>query len=144
MKTRVLSGLIMLPLLIIIILRGWVLFAGCFALSLLAVYEFFRVECKLGLFENPYLDKAYAVANVWSEDALAYGALTQEKAVVMLKNNGVIKPADGEKKTVYVPQVFTPASQGRNGVTPARWAPVTDNAALDRITSAMRCLANAV
>ena len=42
MKTRVLSGLIMLPLLIIIILRGWVLFAGCFALSLLAVYEFFR------------------------------------------------------------------------------------------------------
>ena len=42
MKTRVLSGLIMLPLLIIIILRGWVLFVGCFALSLLAVYEFFR------------------------------------------------------------------------------------------------------
>ena len=32
----------MLPLLVIIILRGWVLFAGCFALSLLAVYEFFR------------------------------------------------------------------------------------------------------
>lgn len=96
-----------------------------------SVYEFFRVECKLGLFENPYLDKAYAVANVWSEDALAYGALTQEKAVVMLKNNGVIKPADGEKKTVYVPQVFTPASQGRNGVTPARWAPVTDIAALE-------------
>jgi beta-glucosidase-like glycosyl hydrolase len=27
-----------------------------------SVYEFFRVECKLGLFENPYLDKAYAVA----------------------------------------------------------------------------------
>ena len=42
MKTRILSGLIMLPLLIIIILRGWVLFAGCFVLSLLAVYEFFR------------------------------------------------------------------------------------------------------
>ena len=42
MKTRILSGLIMLPLLVIIILRGWVLFAGCFVLSLLAVYEFFR------------------------------------------------------------------------------------------------------
>ena len=42
MKTRILSGLIMLPLLVFIILRGWVLFAGCFALSLLAVYEFFR------------------------------------------------------------------------------------------------------
>ena len=32
----------MLPLLVIIILRGWVLFAGCFVLSLMAVYEFFR------------------------------------------------------------------------------------------------------
>lgn len=42
MKTRILSGLIMLPLLIIIILRGWVLFAGCFVLSLMAVYEFYR------------------------------------------------------------------------------------------------------
>ncbi|MBQ6496426.1 MAG: phosphatidate cytidylyltransferase [Firmicutes bacterium] len=42
MKTRIISGLIMLPLLIIVILRGWVLFAGCFVLSLLAVYEFFR------------------------------------------------------------------------------------------------------
>ena len=42
MKTRILSGLIMLPLLVFIILRGWVLYAGCFALTLLAVYEFFR------------------------------------------------------------------------------------------------------
>ena len=42
MKTRILSGLIMLPLLIFIILRGWVLYAGCFALTLLAVYEFYR------------------------------------------------------------------------------------------------------
>ena len=42
MKTRILSGLIMLPLLIILIFNGWVLFAGCFVLSLMAVYEFFR------------------------------------------------------------------------------------------------------
>lgn len=42
MKTRVLSGLIMLPLLVIIILNGWVLFAGCFVLGLMACYEFFR------------------------------------------------------------------------------------------------------
>ena len=42
MKTRVLSGLIMLPLLVIIILKGWVLFAGCFVMSLMAVREFFR------------------------------------------------------------------------------------------------------
>ena len=32
----------MLPLLVFIILRGWVLYAGCFALTLLAVYEFYR------------------------------------------------------------------------------------------------------
>ena len=88
------------------------------------VYQFFRVEAKLGLFENPYLNKEYALASVWSESANAFGASTQEKAVVMLKNNGVIKAAEGgEKKTVYVPQVFTPESQGWGGVTPAKWAP---------------------
>ena len=42
MKTRVLSGLIMLPLLIIVIFNGWVLYAGCLAISLMACYEFFR------------------------------------------------------------------------------------------------------
>ena len=42
MKTRILSGLIMVPLLVFIILRGWVLFAGCFVLSLMAVREFYR------------------------------------------------------------------------------------------------------
>lgn len=42
MKTRVLSGLVMLPLLIILIFNGWVLYAGCFIISLMAVYEFFR------------------------------------------------------------------------------------------------------
>ncbi|MDO4518262.1 MAG: phosphatidate cytidylyltransferase [Bacillota bacterium] len=42
MKTRVLSGLIMLPLLILIILNGYVLYAGCFLLSIMAIYEFFR------------------------------------------------------------------------------------------------------
>lgn len=42
MKTRILSGLIMLPLLIIVILNGWVLYAGCFVISIMAAYEFFR------------------------------------------------------------------------------------------------------
>ena len=49
MKTRVLSGLIMLPLLIIVIIRGWVLFAGCFVLSLMALYEFFRGFKEMGI-----------------------------------------------------------------------------------------------
>ncbi|MGN0702014.1 MAG: phosphatidate cytidylyltransferase [Lentihominibacter sp.] len=42
MKTRILSGLIMLPLLVIVILNGWVLYAGSFVISVMAVYEFFR------------------------------------------------------------------------------------------------------
>ena len=40
MKTRVLSGLIMLPLLIILVLGGYVLFAGCFVIGIMGVREF--------------------------------------------------------------------------------------------------------
>jgi phosphatidate cytidylyltransferase len=42
MKTRILSGLIMLPLLVILILGGYVLYAGCFVIGVMAVYEFFK------------------------------------------------------------------------------------------------------
>lgn len=42
MKTRILSGLIMLPLLVIVILNGWILYAGSFVISIMAAYEFFR------------------------------------------------------------------------------------------------------
>ncbi len=42
MKTRVLSGLIMLPLLIILVLGGYVLFAGCFVIGIMGVREFFN------------------------------------------------------------------------------------------------------
>ncbi len=42
MKTRVLSGLIMAPLLIILIIGGYVLYAGCFCIGVMAVYEFFK------------------------------------------------------------------------------------------------------
>ena len=49
MKTRILSGLIMVPLLVFIILRGWVLFAGCFVLSLMAVREFYRGFKEMGI-----------------------------------------------------------------------------------------------
>lgn len=93
-----------------------------------SVYEFFRIEAKLGLFENAYLDKAYALANVWSDSSNAYGLETQEKAVVMLKNDGTIKAADGTKKTVYVPQIFTAATSR----AAAKWAPATDIATLEK------------
>ena len=42
MKTRVLSGLIMAPLLVILIIGGYVLYAGCFLIGVMAVYEFFK------------------------------------------------------------------------------------------------------
>ena len=41
MKTRILSGLIMLPLLLIVYLGGKVLLAGCFLIGIAGVYEFF-------------------------------------------------------------------------------------------------------
>ena len=42
MKTRILSGLIMAPLLVILIIGGYVLYAGCFAIGVMAVYEFYK------------------------------------------------------------------------------------------------------
>ena len=37
MKTRILSGLIMAPLLVILIIGGYVLYAGCFVIGVMAV-----------------------------------------------------------------------------------------------------------
>ena len=42
MKTRVLSGLIMLPLLIILYLGGYVLFGACLIIGIMGVKEFFN------------------------------------------------------------------------------------------------------
>ena len=59
-----------------------------------------------GLFENPYLDEAAALADVNSADKQAEALKAQVKAVVMLKNeNGAIKPNDKRMK-VYVPALY--------------------------------------
>lgn len=42
MKTRILSGLIMLPLLIILLLGGYVLFAACLVIGIMGVREFYN------------------------------------------------------------------------------------------------------
>ena len=42
MKTRILSGLIMLPLLVILYLGGYVLFAACLIIGIMGVSEFFK------------------------------------------------------------------------------------------------------
>ena len=92
-------------------------------------YQFFVVLMNLELFENPYNDTAYTAEIAMSDVAKAYGLLTQQKSVVMLKNSGnFVKAAEegAEKQTVYVPSVFKAGSQGRNGYTPASVNPAMD------------------
>ncbi len=64
---------------------------------------------RLGLFENPYCSIARVKETNWTEDSIAFGIETQLKAMVMLKNNGLIKDntASEEKLTIYVPASFT-------------------------------------
>ena len=59
-----------------------------------------------GMFEDPYLDEAAALADVNSEDKQADALAAQIKAVVMVKNeNGAIRPHDKRMK-VYVPALY--------------------------------------
>lgn len=81
-----------------------------------------RNELRVGIFENAYVDSAQAV-KVLGESDKAFALSVAQKSVVMLKNNGnVIASGDSsEKKTVYIPMVYTPASSSMAGVTPASW-----------------------
>ena len=49
MKTRILSGLIMLPLLVILYLGGYVLLAACFVIGIMGVREFYSGFEKMGV-----------------------------------------------------------------------------------------------
>jgi beta-glucosidase len=76
------------------------------------------VACmRLGLFDNPYCSIAHVRETNCTTESLAFGIETQLKAMVMLKNNGLIKDntASEEKPTVYVPAMYTPGSQGSSG-----------------------------
>lgn len=42
MKTRILAGLAMLPLLLVIYFGGWILWICCLAIGIMAIYEFYR------------------------------------------------------------------------------------------------------
>ena len=50
MKTRIISGLVMAPLLIVVFLGGAVLKAAVFIISIIAVYEFFNIHKKNGIY----------------------------------------------------------------------------------------------
>ena len=77
----------------------------------------------VGVVDNPYLtiEKAATVANNAENKAAGFEA--QVKSIVMLKNSDMIKPATGEKMTVYIPWKFTAASESRGRVTPASVSP---------------------
>ena len=62
MKTRVLSGLIMAPLLVILYFGGYVLFAACFLIGIMAVREFYNGFHAMDIKPNYSIAVAAAVA----------------------------------------------------------------------------------
>lgn len=94
-------------------------------------YSFILVEMELGLFDNPYLDTDEAFDEVWNADTDAFSLELQEKSVIMLKNSdSAISETDegAEKKTVYVPYVFTAGSAGNasSAAVASSWDPSMD------------------
>ena len=70
---------------------------------------------RVGLFENPYLNVEKTNKIVGKPEFMKEGYDAQLKSVVMLKNQGNILPLD-EKKTVYIPERFVPASRNFLGM----------------------------
>ncbi|MBL3656384.1 glycoside hydrolase family 3 protein [Fulvivirga sediminis] len=62
---------------------------------------------RVGLFENPYLNVEATVATVGKPEFMNAGYKAQLKSVVMLKNKASVLPVQ-EKKTVYIPKIYTP------------------------------------
>ena len=100
--------------------------------------DFFITQINCGLFENPYID--YDTAQAYGYNSIEFTAEAEAehvKTIIMLKNEGnVIAPkAEGaEKQTVYIPYIFSPATEGNSSMpgTPASWGPSTDIAAASK------------
>lgn len=74
---------------------------------------------RTGLFENPYLDAEETKLIVGHPDKMKAGYEAQLQSIVLLKNQNSVLPVK-DKKTVYVPKRFTPASRNFLGMeTPA-------------------------
>lgn len=65
---------------------------------------------RVGLFENPYLNADESQATVGKTEFMKAGYDAQVKSVVLLKNHQSVLPVK-EKKTVYVPKIYTPAAK---------------------------------
>lgn len=78
MKTRVLSGLIMLPLLVILLIGGYVLFAACLLIGIMGVREFYNGFHAMDIKPNFGIACVAAVAlyviDLFTEDASWYMA----------------------------------------------------------------------
>lgn len=89
------------------------------------LYEESAYQCVLisfysGLFDDPYLSLAESEEICGNSQFREAGYQAQLDSVVMLKNkDNVISGSSGEKKTVYIPLSFTPASSGWGGDVPA-------------------------
>lgn len=66
---------------------------------------------RLGLFENPYLDPQETAKLVGNPEFMQEGYNAQLKSIVMVKNKQNVLPIKG-KKTVYIPDVYIPATKG--------------------------------
>lgn len=74
---------------------------------------------RTGLFENPYLNIEETKTIVGNPEFMKAGYEAQLKSVVLLKNKNEVLPVR-EKKTVYIPKIYTPVSTNWWGIpTPA-------------------------
>ncbi|UII27492.1 glycoside hydrolase family 3 C-terminal domain-containing protein [Fulvivirga maritima] len=62
---------------------------------------------RVGLFENPYVDVDETIATVGKPEFMDAGYQAQLKSVIMLKNKSSVLPI-ADKKTVYIPKIYTP------------------------------------
>lgn len=86
-----------------------------------AVSKLLRIKFRLGLFENPYVDREGLRKQI---DYRRHGAVARESAqrsIVLLKNDGVL-PLDGKKKIVLVGHVCADAADMR-GAWACGWQP---------------------
>ncbi len=75
---------------------------------------------RVGLFENPYLEVAETEKVVGNAEFMKAGFDAQLRSIVMLKNHAKTLPIE-EKKKVFVPQRYIPASTNWWGIeTPAK------------------------
>ena len=75
---------------------------------------------QVGLFENPYLDRAKSVATVGKPEFMQAGYDAQLKSIVLLKNQNATLPII-KSKTVYIPKRTTPAGRDWFGnITPEK------------------------